>query len=187
MASLHDIGRSWFVWLGLLLVGIGSEPRVAEGQALHYWVQVEGLSCPFCMAGLKKSFAKLPGVRDLSADFEARQLRFAVDSSVLLRPERVREAVADGGFTARALSVRLRGEAFRSADGSLRLRVEAGGARWTLRLRGGRAFGHLTRWVAGRARAVRLVGRLLRQRGSWTLRVDRAALEPWRERRREGG
>ena len=155
---------------------------------LHYWVQVEGLSCPFCMAGLKKSFAKLEGVKGLKADFDARQLQFDVDPSVLLRPERVREAVADGGFTARGITARLRGEAFRAEDGTPSLRVRVGRARWVVRLKGGEVLERLRRWIEQGPSAVRLVGRLLREGGGrWTLHVMRAAREPWRERGHGGG
>ncbi len=165
-----------------LLLGLLA-PGSAHAQVLHYWVQVEGLDCPMCVAGLKKSLGALEGVGKLKANFEHRQLRFEVRGGRILRPEQVREAIDDGGFRAGSMTVRVRGTL--SADGTSVTLRGADGTTWTLALDGAEAA-KLRDWAAHGKRAVRLVGRLRRREGRWRLQVQRLAHEPWREPRARG-
>jgi copper chaperone CopZ len=62
-------------------------------------IEVQGMSCPFCVYGVEKSLKRIPWVQSVDVDLKAGRAR------VLMQPggepdiERFRKAILDAGFT----------------------------------------------------------------------------------------
>lgn len=78
--------------LGLPLLVWGAERQVVD-------IDVQGMTCPFCVHGLQKSFAKAPEVDRADASLKEHKVR------VVLRPGaqpdlvRYKQLIRDAGFT----------------------------------------------------------------------------------------
>ncbi len=122
---------------GLLLLAL---THAAAAQAppelgmLEVTVQVDGLSCPFCAYGLEKKLRKVENVARVEIRIDEGRTVVTPESGTSLDLDELEQAVRDGGFTPREVSVTARGRltelngaaALELSDGILLLLAEGG-------------------------------------------------------------
>lgn len=152
--------------LALSTLPAHAEPGAPRRMA-RYEIQVDGMSCPFCVRGLEKKLQALPGASNVHVDLATGLAR--LESRAAFPPESLDKAVRDAGFSPRAIHVDLRGTLQGPAEHpSLLL-----GTGEALTLAGGPEFRRLQAFVAGGTRAVVLKGRANRGAGGgWRLSVE---------------
>ncbi len=97
---------------GLLLLAL---TQAAAAQAppelgmLEVTVQVDGLSCPFCAYGLEKKLRKVENVARIEIRVNEGRAVVTPESGTSLELDELEQAVRDGGFTPREVSVTARG------------------------------------------------------------------------------
>ena len=98
--------------IGLLLVSlthdVATQPRQQLGM-LEVSVQVDGLSCPFCAYGLEKKLRKVDNVTSLEIQVSKGRAVLKPEPGTSLDLADLEEAVRDGGFTPRDLTLTARG------------------------------------------------------------------------------
>ena len=89
----------------LLLLSLLLPIWVGAAEPVTVDVQVQGMSCPFCVYGVQKSLRKLPGVASAQVDLKSGH------ASVIMLPgqepdvEAIRKAILDAGFTPKDVTV----------------------------------------------------------------------------------
>lgn len=122
---------------GLLLVSLTQGAAAQAPQALgmlEVTVQVDGLSCPFCAYGLEKKLRKVENVARIEIRVDEGRTVVTPESGTSLDLDELEQAVRDGGFTPREVSVTARGRltelngaaALELSDGILLLLAEGG-------------------------------------------------------------
>ncbi len=83
----------------------------SSGASKQAVIAVKGLACPFCVYGLKKHLATLPGAKHVEANLGKGQavVDFAPDAEVT--EQQIQKAVRDAGFTAGKIEWRTAGKA----------------------------------------------------------------------------
>jgi copper chaperone CopZ len=76
-----------------------------QGQTDAVSVQVKGLGCPYCAAGLEKKLNKIEGIKDLKIELKSATAVFTVPSAVNIDEAAVRQKVEDAGYTAEAITI----------------------------------------------------------------------------------
>lgn len=79
---------------GLLLL-----PAFALAAQKVVEVEVQGMTCPYCVYGVKKQLEKLPGVEKAQASLELKKARITLAPDAVLDENAVRKAITDAGFT----------------------------------------------------------------------------------------
>ena len=122
---------------GLLLLSVShtaaAQPAPELGM-LEVSVQVDGLSCPFCAYGLEKKLRKVDNVARLEIRVDEGRAVVTPKPGTSLELDVLEQAVRDGGFTPREVSVTARGRlielngaaALELSDGILLLLAEGG-------------------------------------------------------------
>ena len=64
-----------------------------------YHVHVNGLACPFCVYGLERSLGKIKGIESVTVSLKTGLIQIAVQDSVTLDENEIRETIQDAGFT----------------------------------------------------------------------------------------
>ncbi len=62
-------------------------------------IQVSGMTCPFCVYGVKKQLEKLPGVARAQVSLEKKLARITPRPGQTLDMKAIRKAITDAGFT----------------------------------------------------------------------------------------
>lgn len=152
------------------MLALAASPAHAGPGALQetarYDVQVDGMSCPFCVRGLEKKLQALPGASNVHVDLATGLAR--LESRAAFPPESLDKAVRDAGFSPRAIHMNLLGTLQGPAEHPSLLF----GTGKALALAGGRQFGRLQAFVAGGTRTVVLKGEASRGPGGWQLSVE---------------
>lgn len=138
----------------------------ATQETARYDVQVDGMSCPFCVRGLEKKLRALPGAEHIHVDLAKGLAR--LESTAAFPPESLDKAVREAGFSPRAIHMNLQGTVQGSAEHP---RILIGEGK-SLALAGGRQFDRLQALVAAGTRAVVLKGEARRETGGWQLSVE---------------
>ena len=76
---------------------------------LEVSVQVDGLSCPFCAYGLEKKLRKVENVASIEIRVNEGRAVVTPESGTSLELDELEQAVRDGGFTPREVSVTAQG------------------------------------------------------------------------------
>jgi copper chaperone CopZ len=63
-------------------------------------IQVDGLSCPFCVYGLEKNLKKVTGVEDVDINLETGKATVLLKAGASVSDDALRKAVEKAGFTA---------------------------------------------------------------------------------------
>ncbi len=87
----------------------GVPPQVSQLR-----VRVDGLTCPFCAYGIEKRVKRLETVASYYIEIRQGEVTLVGKPGHAISPEKVRQAVADAGFTPRSMSL--------TATGTLALR-----------------------------------------------------------------
>lgn len=81
-----------------LLVAALLLSAVSVQAAQQVAMEIEGMTCALCPLAIKKSLAKVPGVKEVRVSFEEKKARLTVDDAVT--DETLEEAVRKaGGYT----------------------------------------------------------------------------------------
>jgi len=64
-------------------------------------IQIDGLSCPFCVYGLEKNLKKVNGGKTVKIDMKTGKATVALKPDVQVDDQTLRKAVKKAGFTAR--------------------------------------------------------------------------------------
>ncbi|MDX8378342.1 MAG: heavy metal-associated domain-containing protein [Mariprofundales bacterium] len=67
-------------------------------------IQVDGLSCPFCVYGLEKNLKKLNGVEQVDTNMTTGKAIVTLTGDPLVDDQTLRQAVKKAGFTARDIT-----------------------------------------------------------------------------------
>lgn len=81
------------------LMLLWASPVLAE---THYHVQVDGISCPFCLYGIEKRLGKLEGVTEVASEIKEGRFFIKMAEGKTLSEQAVAEAVRSAGFTLRS-------------------------------------------------------------------------------------
>ncbi len=122
---------------GLLVLSLTQGAAAQAPQELgmlEVSVQVDGLSCPFCAYGLEKKLRKVENVARIEIRVNEGRAVVTPESGTSLELDELEQAVRDGGFTPREVSVTARGRltelngaaALELSDGILLLLAEGG-------------------------------------------------------------
>lgn len=74
-------------------------------QEVHFVLEVNGMSCPFCVYGIEKQLKKINGVEDVSTSLSAGKFWVNATGPEVLSEEVARLLVEDAGFTLRGFQV----------------------------------------------------------------------------------
>ena len=88
--------------LALALFSFFLVTALAAGEAgsTHVFIQVKGLSCPFCVQGLEKHLKKLDAVAGVSTSLKNGEAVLHLKPGRMVDESELRQAVKKAGFTA---------------------------------------------------------------------------------------
>lgn len=67
-------------------------------------IEVDGMACPFCAYGVEKKLKQLDGVEALHVQIDGGRVAIKLEEGATVTEEAIREAVADAGFSVRAIT-----------------------------------------------------------------------------------
>ncbi len=88
-----------FKLLACALLMLLATAGFAQSGTDRYFIQVDGLACPFCAYGIEKQLMKIDGVAKLSTDVGKGRVVIEMAAGQTLEQEDVEQAVDDAGFT----------------------------------------------------------------------------------------
>ena len=88
-------------WITFLSLAVGSMPLWAADHEVR--IQVDGLSCPFCVAGLKNSLGQVKALEIIDIDYKQGVVHAKWDQNVPFDEAAIKQAVRDAGFTPRTI------------------------------------------------------------------------------------
>lgn len=97
-----------FLVLPATLWGAEAVPQAPEQQVLE--IQVQGMTCPFCVYGVEKNLGKLSGVEKAQASLESKKVRVIMRPGQTADIERIKQVIRDAGFSPEAAAVRSEGK-----------------------------------------------------------------------------
>lgn len=89
--------------LVILLTALTLQESVAEVEQIE--LKVDGLTCPFCYYNLQKPLKKISALISLKSNYKKGLVRASVKPGEPLDLAPIRQAVADTGFTLRAIRI----------------------------------------------------------------------------------
>ncbi|PHS28149.1 MAG: hypothetical protein COA84_02565 [Robiginitomaculum sp.] len=69
-----------------------------------YKLQVDGMTCPFCVATSEKALKKINGVKDASANLETGVINVCTDGTVNFTDDQLKAMFLERGFTYRSMT-----------------------------------------------------------------------------------
>ena len=97
-------GKRSALWRTCLAAGLLWWSAAAWSGGTVYELRVAGLACPFCAYGIEKKLKKTPGVTGVDFDLERGLVIVRAAEGVELSDERLKQIVADAGFTLRGVN-----------------------------------------------------------------------------------
>jgi copper chaperone CopZ len=83
--------------LSMVLLGTPFTAQADDAKVLE--IDVRGMTCAFCVAGLENSLSKLPGVRDVAVSLKHNVARIEMMPEHEPDLAAIKEAIIDAGFT----------------------------------------------------------------------------------------
>jgi len=80
---------------GLFLM---SGPVLADSREVLE-IEVDGMTCAFCVYGVEKNLGKLAGVEEVAVSLESKKARVVMKVGKSLDENKIREVIRDAGFT----------------------------------------------------------------------------------------
>jgi copper chaperone CopZ len=77
---------------------------IAQANEIIYALQVDGLSCPFCVYGIEKRLSAIDGVDNIEVDLNKGLVLVTMKQANDLSKKQAQQAVEDAGFTLRAFN-----------------------------------------------------------------------------------
>ncbi|GJL93495.1 heavy-metal-associated domain-containing protein [Hyphococcus sp.] len=90
----------------LISIGLMCVSGAAMAADVQYDLQVDGITCPFCVATSEKALKKIEGVKHVTADLETGIISVCADESVVFTDEQLKELFLDKGFTYKSMTKR---------------------------------------------------------------------------------
>ena len=87
--------KKFWSLLGLFLL---SGTLLADSQEVLE-INVDGMTCAFCVYGVEKNLGKLDGVDEVAVSLESKKARVVMRAGVSADEEKIREIIRDAGFT----------------------------------------------------------------------------------------
>ncbi len=87
-----------------LSLGLAMLAGSALAAETEYKLQVDGMTCPFCVATSEKALKKINGVKDASANLETGVINVCTDGSVNFTDEQLKAMFLEKGFTYRSMT-----------------------------------------------------------------------------------
>jgi copper chaperone len=87
--------------LSLGLIMLAGSALAADTE---YKLQVDGMTCPFCVATSEKALKKINGVKDASANLETGIIKVCTDGSVNFTDAQLKDMFLEKGFTYRSMT-----------------------------------------------------------------------------------
>jgi len=78
----------------------------AFAKDVTYEMQVDGITCPFCVATSEKTLKKIDGVKSVSVDLDRGVITVCADESVNFTDAQLEKMFLDKGFTYRSMTKR---------------------------------------------------------------------------------
>ena len=85
-----------------LALSLGTSPAAAADTQYH--MQVDGMTCPFCVATSEQAMRKIKGVNAVSADLKAGLINVCTDGSVHFTDDQLKKIFLKEGFTYRKMT-----------------------------------------------------------------------------------
>lgn len=92
--------KQHLILLILLLIS-----RNAVAKDIQYTFNVDGITCPFCVATSKKALGKIEGVKSVSANLEEGQIYVCADESVKFTDDEIKELFLEKGFIYKNMNI----------------------------------------------------------------------------------
>jgi len=89
--------------IGFLTILLGMGGQTASAEVTEVELQIDGLSCPFCVFNIEKPLKKIGAARSLEMNYKAGIVRMKVEPSQPVELSQFRQAVGETGFTLRAI------------------------------------------------------------------------------------
>lgn len=61
-------------------------------------VTVKGMVCSFCAQGIKKTFGKVDGIKNVDVDLDKKVVKLSVEDGKSLSDDLVKETITDAGY-----------------------------------------------------------------------------------------
>jgi len=90
----------------LISIGLVFASAAAIAADVQYDLQVDGITCPFCVATSEKALKKIEGVKTVSANLETGVISVCADESVVFTDEQLEKLFLDKGFTYKSMTKR---------------------------------------------------------------------------------
>lgn len=91
--------RTLLISIGLMFVS-----GAAMAADVQYDLQVDGMTCPFCVATSEKALKKIEGVKTVSANLETGVISVCADESVVFTDEQLKKLFLNKGFTYKSMT-----------------------------------------------------------------------------------
>ncbi len=91
--------RTLLISIGLMFVS-----GAAMAADVQYDLQVDGITCPFCVATSEKALKKIEGVKTVSANLETGVISVCADESVVFTDEQLKKLFLNKGFTYKSMT-----------------------------------------------------------------------------------
>jgi copper chaperone len=88
----------------LISAGLMFASGAAMAGDIQYDLQVDGITCPFCVATSAKALKKIDGVKQVSADLETGVISVCTDESVEFTDAQLKKLFLDKGFTYKSMT-----------------------------------------------------------------------------------
>ena len=85
-------------------VAAQSQESKLDGKDIYVKIKVDGLACSFCAYGLEKKLKKYQNAKDIEVNLQEGLAIFRVPGDKKPDEKKLKELVADAGFTARELN-----------------------------------------------------------------------------------
>lgn len=102
--------ESKIIIVGVLILLISSFFSVAFAEIKEVEIRIDGLSCPFCVFGLKQQMKKLEAIDRLNISLKNSLARITLKEGSSLNIEDLKNAVKDAGFSVREIRISAGGE-----------------------------------------------------------------------------
>ena len=90
----------------LISIGLVFVSGAAMGADVQYDLQVDGITCPFCVATSEKALKKIEGVKYVTANLDTGVISVCADESVVFTDEQLKKLFLDKGFTYKSMTKR---------------------------------------------------------------------------------
>ncbi len=87
-----------------LFTTVNSINAQTTSEKMYVKMEVDGLSCPFCVYGLEKKIKQIKSANDVVIELEAGEVTFNVLKEQELTKEKLQKIVKNAGFTAKEIS-----------------------------------------------------------------------------------